>query len=126
MTPIQIKKAFSAIRELEGTAFPYRTARSIAIMKKRLKEELDIVLEAELVIVREHGGELKDGSYKFKGPRAAKDCASELDRFNAEDNDDISLPEVDLSEYVDNLELSPASLESLEGIVIFDRKDGDE
>lgn len=120
MTANQIVNAYRAVHELKGLVFPYKTAREVARLKKKLDEEMTVIIGMEQAIVQKHGGKTKpNGSYDFNSPASAAACKAELDGFNQEEVA-VELPVVDLTEFVDQVSISPAAIEALEGIVIFE------
>ena len=121
MTPIQIGDAYRAVLRLSNTVFPYAVARNIAKLKKRLEDEIDAVADAEKAIAAKYGGTFKrDGTIVIEDPEKGEKCADELNEFRLQD-DDIKLPVVDLSKYVDSIRISPADVDALEGIVTFEK-----
>lgn len=118
LTQDRIIGAYRAVHELTGAVLPYRASRSIAALKKRLSEEIDVISDMERAVVDRHGGNPDNGAYKFDSPEAAAACDGELRALRAQE-DDIELPDVDLSEYTGQLRLSANALEALEGLVIF-------
>lgn len=120
MTANQIVNAYRAVHELKGLVFPYKTAREVARLKKKLDEEMTVIIGMEQAIVQKHGGKTKpNGSYDFDSSASAAACKAELDGFNQEEVA-VELPVVDLTEFVDQVSISPAAIEALEGIVIFE------
>lgn len=127
MTPAQIANAYKAVVRLSGSVFPYKTARSLARLKRRLSEEVDAVSAAERAIVENRGGNVKsDGGIYIKGNDEVDKLVAELNQFRMQE-DEVELPTVDISKYVDVLQISPNDIEALDGIVIFEKeeKDGD-
>lgn len=122
MTPNEIKNAYRAIQELTGVVFPYRVARAITALKKRLLEELETVAGMENALVKKYGGRVeRGGTFKVSGA----DAQAFVDEYNAlmvQDDESIKLPVVDVSVYADTLRLSPGAVEALEGIVIFEKE----
>ncbi|MBR3752801.1 MAG: hypothetical protein IKK50_06700 [Ruminiclostridium sp.] len=120
MTANQIVNAYRAVHELKGLILPYKAARAVAKLKKKLDEEMQVIIGMEQAIVQKHGGKTKpNGSYDFDTPDAAAACKAELDGFNGEEVE-VELPVVDLTEFVDQVSISPAAIEALEGIVLFE------
>lgn len=123
ITPNRIVSAYKAIHELSGTVFPYREARGVAKLKKRLTEEFETVLGMEKSLVEEYGGKCASGSYQFPD----QDLAERFRQVYSaamEQEDDIPLSAVDLSKYTDTIRLSPGAVEALEGLVIFEKGEG--
>lgn len=122
MTPNQITSAYKAIIRLSNAVFPYKTARSIAKLKRRLAEEVDTISDTEKRIIEKYGGTVKkNGSVTIEDREQADACVEELDGFR-EQEDDIKLPVVDLSKYVDSIRISPSDIDALDGIVIFEQE----
>ena len=125
MTPNQIKNAYRAIQELSGVVFPYRVARGIAALKKRLLEEVEAVAAMESALVEKYGGKIdRAGNAKVSGENAQ----AFVDEYNAmmEQNDEsIQLPVVDVSAFADTLRISPNVVGWLEGIVLFEEVKND-
>lgn len=125
MTPNQIKNAYRAIQELSGVVFPYRVARGIAALKKRLLEEVEAVAAMESALVEKYGGKIdRTGNAKVSG----KNAQAFVDEYNAmmEQNDEsIQLPVVDVSAFADTLRISPDAVGWLEGIVLFEEVKND-
>jgi len=126
MTPNQIVSAYKAVVRLSESVFPYKTARSIARLKKRLGEEVDAIAAAETAIVKKYGGNVSQDGLVHIGDGAKADklraLRAEMNEFRRQD-DEVKLPVLDISEYVDALRISPADIDALEGIVIFDREE---
>lgn len=120
MTPKKIIDANKAIQELSAVVLPYSAARAVANLKRRLKEETDIICGIERGIIAKYGGDIDDtGKCKFSDAESAKAfLAEQTEIMNQED--DIHLPEVDLSAYIVNINISAATLEALDGIVKFE------
>lgn len=126
MTPNQVTNAYKAILRLSETVFPYKTARSAARLKNRLAEEVDTIAAAEKTIVEKYGGTIsKNGTISIDDQEHADKCADALNEFRAQD-DDIELPVVDLSKYADSIRISPADVDALEGIVLFEKETGED
>lgn len=125
MTPNQIKNAYRAIQELSGVVFPYRVARGIAALKKRLLEEVEAVAAMESALVEKYGGKIdRTGNAKVSGENAQ----AFVDEYNAmmEQNDEsIQLPVVDVIAFADTLRISPDAVGWLEGIVLFEEVKND-
>lgn len=119
MTPKQIVAAYKAIHELSGTVLPYRAARGVEALKKRLTEEFETVLEMERNLAEEYGGKLGSGGYRFPDREQAERFRT-IHNAAMEQEDDIPLPAVDLSKYTDMLRISPGAIEALEGLVIWE------
>lgn len=126
MTPKQIIQAHGAIRELCGTVLPYRTAREVAALKRRLEEEFATLLDLERALAAELGGQIQRDGLQFQDSAAAEAYQTRWEALLAEESDAV-LPQADLSACVDTLRVSPGAVEALEGLVVFEReaaKDG--
>lgn len=123
MTPKKIIDAYRAIKEISEMVFPYKTARAVAHLKRRLQEEAEIVENANRALVEKHGGKAKGNTVNFDDLEQLEKFQTEYDDFMGQDAE-INLPTVDLSKYTDMMRLSPDTIEALDGIVIFE-KEGD-
>lgn len=122
MNPKKIVDANKAITELSGIVLPYKAARAVVSLKRRLAEEFDMIADMEKTAIEKNGGKIDEsGNVRFSDIENAKKFSEERTKFMNEEAD-IVLPEVDLSEYADQISLSPDSLSALENIVIFDRE----
>ncbi len=120
MTPVEIVNAYRGSLELSNIVLPYKEARGVAHLKKRLEKENDIVAETEKAMAEQHGGKPNlDGTYSFGSPEEAGKFREALSEFRKQ-NDEIDLPMVDLSKHTSLLRLSPSAVEALDGIVIFE------
>lgn len=123
MTPVKVLSAHRAIKEISGMTFPYKTARAVAFLKRRLQEEAEVVSNAERSLVEHYEGKVKGNRVNFPDEEKAIEFQNHYDSFMKEDTE-INLPTVDLSKYTDMMKLSPDTIEALDGIVIFE-KEGD-
>ena len=122
MTPNQITAAYRAVLELSNTVLPYKAARRVTLLKKQLAEENDIVVDMEKKLVAQYGGEVRHGgACEFSDPDAAERFRTVLNEAR-EQEADIKLPTVDLSAHTGLIRISPAAIEALEGIVIFEKE----
>lgn len=121
MTPRKVLNAYRAIKEISGTVFPYKTARAVAALKRKLQAEVDVIADTERALVEKYGG-------KMTGSRVDFDSAENVTAFQTEYNNfmeqgaEIDLPVVNLSKHTDALRLAPDTIEALEGIVIFEQE----
>ena len=114
--------AYKAILELAEVRFPYRTAREVSALRRRLREEYEVVAERELAMAKELGVEaLETGRFRTKDPAGAEAFRQRHEEQMNEEAE-IALPAVDLSEFAETLQVSPDCLEALEGIVSFEKK----
>lgn len=121
MTPREIVNANRAIAELSGVVLPYKAARAIAILKKRLREEFDVVLGQENAIAEKYNGKRTAAIVNFESDEIAEAFTEEYESFMTEDTG-VKFSPVDLSKYADMLRLSPSAIEALDGIVIFEKE----
>lgn len=113
--------AYRAALELGEVRLPYRKAREVAALRRRLREEYETAEEREMALARELGAEPGENG-RFRTREAAR--AGEFRRRHEEqmnEEAEIGLPVVDLSEFADTVQISPNCLEALEGIVIFEK-----
>lgn len=121
MTPSRILAAYRAVLELSNIILPYKAARSVMALKKRLADENDTVVDMEKKLAVEFGGEeIPGGAYEFPDVDTNVRFQEALKEAK-EQEDDIRLPTVDLSKYTSLIRISPASIEALDGIVIFEK-----
>lgn len=125
MTPKQIIQAYTAMEELTGIALPYHTTRRLAALKKRLGEEFRIISEMENNLRQKYAGVITpDNRYRFSSAEERQAFSDEWESFLGEE-DTIQLPEVDLSDFVDNLQISVEALTALEDIIQFEKQEAD-
>lgn len=123
MTPAEVINVHNALYELSKTVFPYKTARKIAGLSKRVKEEIDIINSQEHAIADKHGGKYEPGGkINFPDEDAAVEFAREFDAMMNEEVD-INFTPVDVSKYADALRLTPKTIETLDGVIIFEEGD---
>lgn len=123
MTAKQITNAYLHINELSTAILPYKAARDLVLLRKRLKEEFDVVLEMEHSLVKKYGGSINaDGTYKMPDEETAERFLEEHKKAQEEEAD-IKLPVVDLTPYVWSIKVSAAAVEALDGLVIFEEAD---
>lgn len=126
LTPRQIIRACKAARELSEIVLPYKEARRIVTMKKRLEEELETIGHMEKAMVQEFGGKLElDGQTKFPDNAAAE---AFLEKYNPAMDEpvELRLPRLDLSGYASRIRISAAAVEALDNIVTFDAEAGED
>lgn len=120
LKPKQITAAYRAVQELCKIVFPYKTARGVATLCKRLADENNTVILVEKNLVKEYGGTVSaDGHCGFPDNEAAMKF-QEARNVWLEQEDEIELPKVDLSQNTSLIRITPAAIEALDGIVIFD------
>lgn len=120
MKPTQIVKAYRAVQELSGVVLPYRVSRGIAELSRRLSEEFDTIAAMEKNMLDEYGGTADSGGViHFPSEDASKAFFAKY-KEAMEQEDDIELPAVDLSKYVDSIRISAGAAEALEDIIIFE------
>ncbi len=119
MTPKRIVEAYQAVEQLSRNDFPYCISREIAALRNRLREEFETVADMEEALVEKHQGKPAGSGIRFKDAKA-------LQAYQAEHGEkmgqtaEIDLPTVDLSSFVDTIQISANGLEALEGIVRFE------
>lgn len=124
MTPKKIIKAYQGIQYLMSIALPFKEARALARLKRSLEENINVIVENEHKLLQAHNGTaIRPGEYKFKDNETAMRFYEDLQAFQNQDDDTISLPTVDLSDQADQLNISAEAIEALEGLVIFERED---
>ena len=79
------------------------------------------VAETETNLRKKHGGEItQDKRYRFASAEERQAFSDEWESF-LDENDTIQLPSVDLSNFVDNLQISVEALTALEDIIQFEK-----
>lgn len=120
MTTTKVTAAYRAAMELSNIVLPYKPARSVATLAKRLAEENDIVADMEKKLAAEYGGKARRGGiFDFPDPETAKKFQDALEETR-EQEAEIKLPTVDLTGHTGLIRITPAALEALDGIVIFE------
>lgn len=122
MTPNKIVSAYRAIKEISVIAFPFKTARAIASLKRCLQEEVGTIVDAEYAMIEKHSGKATGARVDFDHPEKAASFQAEYDDFMNQDAD-IEFPVVDLSEHTDVISLTPDAIDALDGIVIFEKEE---
>ena len=125
MTPNEVVAAYKAVLELSKIVLPYKIARQVAALNRALKAEHDTVAAAERAISCEHGGVISNGgSLDFPDAESANAFTAARAEYMEQDAD-IHLPKVDLTNFADQLRLSPESICALEGVVRFEKEEND-
>lgn len=124
MTPNKVVSAYRAIKEVSGMVFPYKTARAVASLKRKLQDEVDTIANTERALIEKHGGKANGLKIDFESHEKAVEFQAEYDGFMGQEAE-IKLPAVDLSMHIDTLRLSPDNIEALDGIVIFEKEGTD-
>lgn len=126
MTPERIVKIHDALLELTGVRFPYKVARQLAALNRRVNEETDIISTMERDLVKQFGGTMsKLGALRFENDETREAFAIAHAAIMLEENEEVTFPTVDLSKYTSMMTLSPSALDVLEGIIIFERGEPD-
>ena len=121
----QLIKAYSHIDELFRLVLPYQTTRSLLCLKKQLKEEVDTALAMQSALIEKHAGiQNEDGSYRFPSIKDQKAFMADYDALMNQDQT-IHLSCVDLTRFTDVIRISPAAMEALDGIVLFEAADAE-
>lgn len=123
MTSDRITQAYKAIHELTSVPFPYSTARALMALKRRLKEEFEVVASMEDNLLAScHGTATPQGKFRFPTSEDAEAFADAHRELFAQQVD-IELPTVDLSPFTSMFRITPGAVEALDGIVIFEKED---
>lgn len=121
MTAEQIITAYKAVGQLTDVTLPFKEARGIAKLQKRLGEEIETIGKMERNLVADMGGEIReDDSIHFPTDEAAAEYLARHKELFSQDDDSIQLPKVDLSKCTSGLRLTPGAIDALEGIIKFD------
>lgn len=123
MIPKQIIQAYTAIEELTGIILPYHITRQLAGLKRSLGEEFHVISEMETSLRKKHGGVItSDNRYRFTSAEERQAFSDEWENFLNEEDDTIQLPPIDLSNFVDKLQISVDALTALENIIQFEKE----
>lgn len=117
----EVIAAYRAVLELGEVRLPYRKAREVAALRRRLREEYETAAQREAALARELGVETAENG-RFLARDAAR--AEEFRRRREAQMDEeaeMDLPAADLSQFTDMIQLSADCLEALEGMVIFEK-----
>lgn len=124
MTPEKIVAAHKAMTELGSVVFPYRVARQVAGLKKRLAEEVQAVVDLEKALAEQYGGKRQaTGSYRFESQEKTAEYLEAHRLAMEEDDPSIQFDPVDISKYTNQIRISASSVEALDGFVIFEEGD---
>ena len=84
-----------------------------------VEDEIHIIAAQEEKWITECGGKIENGNATFKDEALGKQYGEwRRDMLNTEI--DITLPECDLSAYIEGITISPAAIAALDGIVRFE------
>ena len=101
----------------------YRDARKLSDLKKLFEERTHVIGHMESDLVKNCGGTIRqDGKVEFSEPSLAETFVSEHNKL-FEDKDEIEFAPVDLSEYIDDIEITVEGVEALDGIILFSKED---
>lgn len=121
MTPKQIVAAREAMKELSKIPLPYKVARQLSGLNRRLDQEIETISSMERALVEEFQGSIERNGIQFPDNEAATAFDEKRKTFMEEDVA-FSLPVVDLSKFADNLRISSGAVEALEGLIRFERE----
>lgn len=120
MTPKQLVSIYQSLNELSNVVLPYQKTREMVRLRRRVQDEIDTILTMEQTLAAKYGGtQGKDKTYHFPDVEKTKQFAQEHTQFY-EHEEVIELPTVDLSQYTGFIRLSPAAMEALDGVVLFE------
>lgn len=125
MTPRKMVDINNALQELAGVPFPYKVARRLAALNKRVEAEMDTLIEMENSLLKKYGGKKTRGKINFPDAEAADAYVDEREKM-LDEEDDVSLPTVDLSKYIGGFTISARALAALDGIIVFGESDDGE
>lgn len=124
MTPNQIVNAYKAIRCLSDVVLPYKKARELSRLKKRIADEFGVVVEMESALVDKYRGKRDGGKYTFDSPETTNAFLTEYEKAMEQDAV-FALRPVDLSDHIGQLKISVEAIEALDGIIIFEKDESD-
>lgn len=115
----EVIDAYRAVAELSRCVLPYKAARRVAMLKKALQAEFDVIAAQESALTEQYGGE-KDGSgtIRFADAEKGAEFAAQWGKYLKEETEAV-FPGVDISKYADQLRISPDAICALEGLVDF-------
>lgn len=119
----EVIAAYKAVHELAEVRFPYKTAREVAALRRRLREEYETAAEREARLAEAMGVEaVGTGQFRTKDPAKAEAFRKQNEK-QMDEEAEIDLPVVDLSAFAETLRVSPDCLEALGGIVVFEKEE---
>ena len=121
MTPKQIVAAHEAMKELSKVPLPYKVARQLSGLNRRLDQEVETISSMEHALVEEFQGSIERNGIQFPDNETATAFDEKRKAFMEEDVP-LKLPMVDLSKFADNLRISSGAVGALEGLVRFERE----
>lgn len=124
MTLRQLVSAWRGVQELDRLVLPYATTKALVRLKRQLQEEVETARAMEKSLMEAHGGTPgENGRISFRTP---EDLEAFQTKYEAAMTQEVEhfLPPVDLTAYVEQVQLSPGAMEALEGIILFERRDG--
>ena len=118
LTGRQIIEAVAAIRELRRSLLPYPLTREIVQWKRWLEAELETIAAQEEALIVRYGGQREKKEIRFADESSRAAYAAEIEAM-LDSELTCELPPVDLSAVQDELRVSVAQLEALDGVVVF-------
>lgn len=124
LTTRRIVDAYAALNAIHFTCrLKYRDARKLSDLKKIFKGRCDVIGKLETDLVKQCGGQIhEDGKIEFSEPEFAATFVGEHNKL-FEETDDVDFTPVDMSSYIDNIEIPVESIDALDGIILFDKED---
>lgn len=117
----KVIKINNALEELRKLKLPYKAARNIKKLSSVISEEINIIIDQERQWISKCNGNLENDVVKFTDEEKGDEYGKwRSDMLKSEV--DIVLPECDLSDYVDQITISPSALSILEGIIKFEKE----
>lgn len=119
---IDIMSALHKVRMMHP--MKYRDARQLNDLKKLFKERADLAADMERKLIETNGGEVDSrGHVKFPSSGAANAYIEEREKMFAE-TDDVDFVPVNLSAYVDYIEIDADTVDALDYVLILENKEG--
>jgi len=120
MTAMEVANTARALSSLNiSCRISYRDARDLQKLKAYFSDQAAIVIEQEVKLVDTYGGTLVYGKPRFNSP----DSAVEFSKAHYEmlnDSDEFEFEPVNLSAYIDHIELAQDAVLALDGIIIIE------
>lgn len=122
MTPRQISNIYSALGELGGIVLPYKLSRKLAGLIRAVRREYETVVSGEDALIEKYGGKRTGNGISFGDVDTAQAFGEAFEKYCSEDDESISFSPVDISAYTAQLNISPRAVDTLDGVVIFERE----
>jgi hypothetical protein len=122
MTQKQMLEAIPTIQKLVGTKLPIKSSYAIFKLAKEIENQKDFLVAEEKKLIEKYEGTIDEqGRITFKDQNNFKPFTEEYAELNDMEVDiKTTLPIVINMDYITDLNIAPADLLTLEGIVDFE------